>query len=98
MALGREVHDDVGLVVLEDAADRAGVADVGPLEAVARIIGNAGKIVEVAGIGQLVEVEHLVLRVGDQVAHHGRADEAGAAGHDEAHGLSSRNRRAWRHP
>ena len=85
VALGGEMHDDVGLVILEDAAERAGIADVGVFEAVARVVGDTGQIVEVAGVGQLVEVQDLVIGVGDEVAHDSRADEACASRHDEAH-------------
>ncbi|MNF06536.1 hypothetical protein D3C80_2065050 [compost metagenome] len=40
---------------------------------------------EVAGVGQLVEVEHFVLGVADQVTDQRRADEASAAGDEYAH-------------
>ena len=42
MALGGQVHDAVGLVLGEQAADFGGIADVDLFEAVARIAGHAG--------------------------------------------------------
>ena len=83
MALRREMHDDVGLVALERVAHGAGVADVDFREGVTRMRGDRGEVVEIAGVGQGIEVHDLVVRVGDQVAHHRGSDEAGAAGDEE---------------
>lgn len=39
---------------------------------------------EIAGVADLVEVEHLGIALGRQEPHHGPTDEAGAAGHQDA--------------
>ena len=46
---------------------------------------HAHQRVEVASIGQLVEVDDLVVRVAEQVPDQGRANKTGAAGDDELH-------------
>ena len=71
-------------VVAQQAArqriDRRAVANIDPHKAVARIANDVGQALEVAGVGQHVEVDHVVVRVLDQEAAEVGADEAGAAG------------------
>ena len=57
MALGRQMHDRIGAVPLEDAAERAGVADIGLLEGIARIAGDRRQGLRIGGVGQLVEID-----------------------------------------
>ena len=85
MALGGEVHHDVGAVSRERRPHGAGIADVDLREGIARIVGDGCEVVEVAGVGELVEAEHLMRRIRDQMAHDRRSDEAGAAGDQETH-------------
>ena len=59
------------------------VRDVGAHEGVARIVRHGRERVEIARIGELVDDQHLMRRVADEVAHHRRADEAGAAGDED---------------
>ena len=59
-------------------------------EAVAGVVGTAGEVLQVAGVGQEVEVhDALVGRRGQQPADVVGADEAGAAGDEDAHGRIS---------
>jgi len=69
MAFSGEVGDDVRLEILQDASDSLGVADVGLDEAVAVAPRCGLKRAEQAGIGQLVENQHLVIAVFDQSPH-----------------------------
>src|SRR6185437_1894878 len=60
-------------------------------ERIMRIAGRAGKRIEIGRIGQLVDIDHARIAVAQQMAHHGRADETRAAGHEnretpKAHG------------
>ena len=71
MALGGEVHDHVGREAAKELAHSRRVDDVGLDEGEARVSRNRLEIVEVAGVGQLVDDEHLVWRCADQLAHHG---------------------------
>ena len=80
MALGRQMHDDVRLEALEQLAHLRRVRDVGAHERVARIVRHGRERVEIARIGELVDHQHLMRRLADEVAHDRRADEAGAAG------------------
>ena len=81
MALGGEMDHMVGREGLERLGDRAPVADVGLGEAVVRRIVDRRQRLQVAGIGQRVEIEHRGA-LADQVAAHRRADEPRAAGHE----------------
>ena len=51
---------------------------------VARVVRHRRERVEIARIGQLVDDQHLMRRLADDVAHDRRADEAGAAGDQDA--------------
>jgi hypothetical protein len=86
VAFGGQVHDHVGLVAVDDRDHPVLVGDVGLLEAVAPAVGYRVQGIEVARVGQLVDDQHLVRSVADQLAHDGRTDEAGPAGHKESLG------------
>lgn len=86
VAFGGQVHDGAGLVLREDALERGTVADVGVFKGVTRGAGHGGEGLEVAGVGEFVEVDDALAGVLDQVADKGGADKAGAAGDEEGHG------------
>ncbi len=52
--------------------------------AIARIVRHRRERVEIARIGELVDDQHVMRRLADEVAHDRRADEAGAAGDEKA--------------
>ncbi len=81
MGLGRQVHDRLGLEAGEHGTDPRLVGDIGLDQFVAGVGGNARQRLQVAGVGQFVEVEHLMFGVLNQLANQRRADKAGAAGH-----------------
>ena len=87
VALGRQVHQGVRLVALEDGGHSGGVADVGPLEGIVRRGGDRGHIVQAGGVGEGVEI-HDLAAVADRLADHGRSDESCAARDDEFHLLT----------
>jgi len=79
VSLGREVDDGVGAG--EGRAHDTGVADVPAHERVARVALDVAQVLEVAGVGEFVEVDDLdVLMGAQQVTDEVRADEPGAAG------------------
>ena len=84
MALGGEMHHGVRREALERFAHFGVVRDVGAHEGVARIVRHGRERVEIARIGELVDHQHLMRRLADDVAHDRRADEARAAGDEEA--------------
>src|SRR6185312_7910155 len=83
--LRRQVHHGVGAMLLEDPGDLRGVADVDLFEVVAGVVPGLGQRGEVAGIRQLVDVDDLGLGLADELADHGRPDEAGAPGQQNLH-------------
>ena len=87
MRFSRQVHDCVRLKFSQGLADGCTVGNVGLHEAIAGMIGNTGQRLEVAGIGQLVEVKHLMLGVIQQMTNQCRANKAGAAGDQDTHRL-----------
>ena len=85
MGLGGEVDDAVDLFVLHQFVDAVEVADVHLDELVVLLVLDVLQVGEIAGIGQLVQVNYLVLWIfvyeeADDVA----ADETGSAGDDNA--------------
>ena len=63
MALGCEMNDAVDVFILHELQHALEVADVHADEHIVRTILNILQVGEVAGIGQLVEVNNLVLGV-----------------------------------
>ena len=67
VGLGRQVHDRLRLETRNDRADRCLIDDIGLHEFVAGIGGNALQRFQVTGVGQLVEVEHFMPGIFDQM-------------------------------
>src|SRR5690606_29076585 len=87
MGLGGQVHYRVRLVFTENAIQLGAVADIDLLKRVARAVAGFGQGFQVAGVGELVDVHHAIRRVANDVTDDRRADEAGAAGDEDFHGL-----------
>jgi hypothetical protein len=86
MAFGRQIHYGVGLIFLEQSAQRHGLADALLLEGIMRVADRAGQGVEIGGIGELVDIHHP--RMGSQqVPHHRGADESGSARDEDGRSL-----------
>ena len=97
MALGGEMHDDIGLKFLKGARDCGPVANVSPQEGEARIVGDRLKRRHVAGIGELIEDQNAILTVTDERARHGRTDKAGTPSDENSHTPSISNHRHGNH-
>src|SRR5665213_364017 len=84
VGLGGEVNDDVDVVLGQRGRHGLEVADV-PLYEGDPVL-DVGQVGPVAGIGEDVVGHHDIVRVAvDPVADEVRADEPGAAGHEESH-------------
>ena len=84
MAFGGEVDDQVGMLCFEQVIDRLPVGDGLLDEAEVGVGHDGGQGLQVAGVGQAVQTDDAVVRMGaehivDKVA----ADEAGTAGDDD---------------
>ncbi len=62
------------------------------------VVEDVGEVLEVPGVGERVEREHLVARVRQQVADHVGRDEPGAAGNEYALSGRGHGERAYRGP
>ena len=87
MAFGGQMQNGVWLMTGENRGQFRGVPYVGPLEDMARMMRDARDVRQRAGIGQGVEVHHLV-GIGDGLANDGRADETRASGDGDLHAAS----------
>ena len=87
MRFGREVDDGTGLVLCQQAFEQGGVANVALHEDVAGVALHAIEVVQVASVGELVEVDHGLVAVGNPVEHEVGANEAGAASYQNRHAL-----------
>src|SRR5450631_4045256 len=92
---GREVHHRIDAMLLEQRAHRSLITDVAAHEQIARIALQAGKVLEIPGVGQRIEHHHPTFAGALQpLAHEVRTDEARASGNAyvtgfEAHSTSS---------
>jgi hypothetical protein len=82
----RQVQDGVGPVLVKAPGHLGGIADIHLLKGVPGTARYRCQGLKVPGIGQLVQVHHMVRRMGDQMADQGGADEAGAAGNEQVQG------------
>ena len=90
MAFGREVHDDIGLLLFKDTVNGLAVADVGLAEAEIVLLKDGGQSRKIARIGQLVDADDTVLGVViHQVKNKVATDKAGTAGDDDGHRIFS---------
>ena len=81
VALGRQMDHVVGRETLERLGHRAPVADVDPGEAIVRRIVDRSQRLQIAGVGERVDIEHVDAGA-DEMPAHRRADESRAAGHE----------------
>ena len=103
MALGGEVHDGARPVLGEQPVEQRPVADVTLHEHMPRVAAQRIEVVQVAGVGQRVEVDDGLVARCEPVENEVAADEAGAAGDEEGHGCVewsegasfARARHAW---
>ena len=81
MGLGSKVDDAVDMFLLHEGVEGLEVADVHLHEPVVRPVFDVAKVGEVAGIGQLVYVDYLIIRVFvDEQPDNMGADESRSAG------------------
>ena len=84
VALGCQVDDAVDVVLSHYLEHLIEVADIGAHEGVVGSLFYVFEIGQVAGIGQLVKVDDVVLGIlVDEEAHYVRAYEAGSAGDED---------------
>ena len=86
MRLRSEVDDDIRLLLLEELEDERTVSDVALDELVVRLALERCEGLEVTCIGQGIETDPHILRIGvDCEVHEVAADKAGATGYDIFH-------------
>ena len=82
MAFGRQVHDPVDPLFAQQGQHQLAIEDIAFDQPVVGGVCDHLQAFGVAGIGQLVEIDH-ALAVAHQLAHHRRADEARTAGDED---------------
>src|SRR5208282_5374200 len=86
VTFGGKVKDRVNSVCRDDVIEQLAVANVSFDEEVTLVVLQVGKILEVAGVGELVERYHRALRpVGTEVMDQIRPDEAARACDEDVH-------------
>ena len=79
MRLGREIHDSARLVLLEQALDQRCVPDIALNKVVASIPFERLQVLQIACVGELVDVDHRLVIDGQPVQHEVGANKACAA-------------------
>ena len=85
VALCGEVHHHVGFFVFKQLVNEFSVCNVSAHEGEARFIPDGCKRLEVPRIGELVQAEDLVVRMGQLVIDEIAPDKSGSAGNDDLH-------------
>src|SRR5271165_2555836 len=91
MAFRGKVDCRVRLHFVEQVANSGLIADIGPYKTVARITAHQPQRIQVAGVGQLIDIHHLSVRFRDQITAYRGPDEACAAGDYDTHRIKSRS-------
>jgi hypothetical protein len=81
MALGGKMHDRLRSVPAQQFRYERTVPDIPVREHMPRIIRYALQILDIAGIGQLIEIDDRVIGLGKPFQYEVRSDEPGPAGH-----------------
>jgi hypothetical protein len=79
MAFSGEIDDRAGFVLGQQRVEHGAVTDIGLYKDVIGVAVQAGKGFQVACIGEFVDVDNRLTRLGQPVEYEVAADEAGAA-------------------
>ena len=82
MALGGEMNDGARLVALQQALDKFAIHNVALFEAIARMGLDRAQVIQIARVGEFVEIDDVCGFFGDPLQNEVRANEAGAAGYE----------------
>ena len=74
-----KIHDGSRFVFGQQFGNHCGITDVAAGEDVPGVAFQAGEVLEIAGVGEFVEVDDRLIAAGQPVEHKIGADEAGAA-------------------
>src|SRR5215217_2465393 len=85
MALCSQMNDNLWTEFIEDVGNEISVADVAALKTITIVSCNLLNGRRRAGVGQLVDVQDLVITLQYQVPNERRADEASATGDKYSH-------------
>ena len=94
MRLSREVDDGAGSVLVQKAGKQRSIPKIAVHKHVACITVQTGEVLQVAGVGEFVQVDDRLVAGGQPVDHKIAADEAGAAGDKYGHVRGSRSANA----
>ena len=88
MALRRKVHDNIRLLFLKQIKDKLPVCDVAPDKLIIRLSLQRRHRLQVARVGQKIQIDELILRIFiHHIVHEVAADKSGAAGYDKFHNI-----------
>ena len=87
VAFGGKVDDRARTVLGQQLRQQRTVADVALHKGVAWVVLQAGQVFQVAGVGELVQVEHWLIYLRQPVQHKVAADETGTARNEDTHDL-----------
>ena len=91
MAFGGKVHHGADVVGGEQFPDQSLVLDAADHQAMAGIAGQRGEVLPVAGIGQLIEIDHRLIARRQPIEHEVRADKPRPARHQNGHAEPTAN-------
>ncbi|MDF0674978.1 MAG: hypothetical protein P0120_11680 [Nitrospira sp.] len=87
MTLSREIDHRTRTVLGQQSIDERRITDIASHEQMPRIPLEAGKIVQIARIGELVEIDQALLVLRQPVKNEVGTDKPGAAGDQNGHGM-----------
>lgn len=85
MGLGSEMNDGARLMLYELAVDQGAITDIARHEAVPGIALQAGKVLKIARVGKLVQVDDRLVTLFEPVQHKITANKASVTGNKDTH-------------
>jgi hypothetical protein len=90
VAFGSEMNYGLGFMLLEETRHELAIGDIPPDESVERVVRAARKVLQIASVRKLVEIDYRSAFRLQPVQYEVRTDKSGAAGHKDQSGSCSR--------
>jgi len=85
VALGRKIDHGARLVLEQQGGHQRRVAKIAFYKDMAIVTVQRGQVLQIAGVGEFVEVDDQLIRLGQPVEHKIAANKTGAAGDEDTH-------------
>jgi len=91
VALCRQVHDRIRLVLGKDTCQLSGITNIYALKGITIAIGDVNKRFQITGVSQFINIHNGILGIFNNMSDDRRADETRSASNKDFHAINSVN-------